>query len=128
MLIQLTPHPEVRRQCLIDSNASLENVLKKVQTYVQTLKTDQPLSRNTNDLKKSGIVNKMSTTCKKSTANSAKKQKLSKNLWKACTDCYVKHKRTEFSFKYFLCHKCLIRDTKKQYASRNMFPILLFCR
>ena len=106
VLIQHTPHPEVRRQCLIDSNASLEDVLKKAQTYVETLKTDQLLAGNKNDLKKTSIVNKMSATYKKSTANSAKKQNFSKNLWKRCTDCYVKHKRTECPFKDFLCHKC----------------------
>ena len=45
MLIQHAPHPEVKRQCVIDSNASLEDVLNKAQTYVETLKTDLKIKR-----------------------------------------------------------------------------------
>ena len=106
VLIQHTPHPEVRRQFLIDSNSPLKDVFKKAQTYVDTLKRDQVAAGNRNDFKKTSIVNGMSAMYKKSTAKSAKKQNFSKNLWKRCTDCYVKHKCTECSFKDFLCHKC----------------------
>ena len=49
----------------------------------------------------------MSARYKKSAGNSATKRSFSKNLWKRCADCYhAKHKRTECSFKDFLCHKC----------------------
>ena len=35
------PHAEVRRQCLIDSNTRLTNVLRKVYLYSRTLDTNQ---------------------------------------------------------------------------------------
>ena len=91
---------------MLDSNAPLEDVLKKTQTYVETLKTVQLLAGNKKDFKKTGIVNKMSATYVKSACNSEKKQNFSKNLWKRCTDCCVKYKRTECSFQDFLYHKC----------------------
>jgi len=48
VIIQNTPHADVRRQCLIDPEASLNDVLRKAQLYVRTLKTDQLLSGGSN--------------------------------------------------------------------------------
>lgn len=39
MMIKETPHTDVRRQCLMESNIYLKNVLAKAVTYVKTLET-----------------------------------------------------------------------------------------
>ena len=74
VLIQHIPHQEVRRQCLIDSNMSLKDVLKRTQTYVEILITDQHLAGSKNDTPKTGIVNKMSVTHKEDAYSLAKKK------------------------------------------------------
>ena len=99
VLIQNTPHAEVRRQCLIDPNASLNDVLKKAQLYVRTLSTDQLLSGGSNNHPVS--VNKMSSSYKKSTRprrSSNSRPQAGKDL-KRCPKCFMEHSREKCPYK-----------------------------
>ena len=47
VIIQHTPHAEVRRQCLIQPNISLDDVVSKAAVYTKTVETDQLLTGTT---------------------------------------------------------------------------------
>jgi len=104
VIIKNTPHADARRQCLLDPNASLEDVLKKAQTYIKTLETDQVLKGDqlVHD------VDKMSSTFKKKRTKpfTPKPSSMPKNKWKSYSQCFVKHERKNCPFKQSTCHKC----------------------
>ena len=61
VIIQNTPHAEIRRWCLIEPNISLNDVMKKAILYMRTLETDQLLTGSSTT-----AVNKMTSQYKRS--------------------------------------------------------------
>ena len=43
VFIKETPHANIRRQCLLEADPTLNNVLAKAATYIQTAETDKVL-------------------------------------------------------------------------------------
>ena len=90
MLIQNTPHAEVRRQCLLDPETTLEEVIRKAELYTRTSNTDQLLISGINS--QSGAINKMSSEYQKST-HPQKKASVESSDNKRWKICHVKRNR-----------------------------------
>ena len=98
VLIKETPHADIRRQCLLDTDPSLDDVLKKATTYLQTTETDRVIKGEASQVLPEA-VNKMSDNYqRKSTKPSAR--------YKSCPSCYVKHERRDCPCKDLVCRKC----------------------
>ena len=99
VVILNTPHPEVRRQCLLEPNISLDDVLKKAMLYTKTVETDRLLTSHSS-------VNKMSFQKNKSRQNKSASAQLSRKTWKRCEKCFTDHLPSNCPYKSYTCNKC----------------------
>jgi len=103
VIIKETPRADVRRQCLNDPDESLDDVLKKAETYVKTLRTDQLLKGESD----AGFhaVHKMSATFQ---SKADRKDKVGKRSgsWKSCPQCFSQHTKSDCPFKRATYYKC----------------------
>jgi len=61
VIIKESPHPDIRRQCLLETNPSLQDVLVKANTYIRTSETDAMLKGAVNtEAQMQPSVNQMS--------------------------------------------------------------------
>jgi len=103
-MIKETPDADVRRrQCLIDPDASFEDVLKKAETYVKTLRTDQLLKGESDA--SFHAVHKMAATYQSKAARKDKGRKHSSS-WKSCPQCFSQHTKSDCPYKKAACYKC----------------------
>ena len=109
VIIKETPHADVRRQCLLDSNPSLECVLTKATTYLKTTETDRVLKGEPKELQSEpDAVNKMSDTYQhktKRTAHNSSNSKTNTSL-KSCPNCFIKHERKDCPCRELVCRIC----------------------
>lgn len=108
VIIQHSPHAEVRRQCLIEPNITLQTVLSKAEVYTKTLETDKLLTGKGSSSSTAVSVNKMSSQYKKQkpAGRPPKKSPFQQADWKRCKDCHVKHSPNNCPYKTYTCHKC----------------------
>ena len=60
IIIKETPHADVRSQCLLDADPSLNDVLKKARAFIRITETDKILKGEASTLAPEDAVNKMS--------------------------------------------------------------------
>jgi len=115
IVIKETPHADVRRQCLLDPDPTLENVFKKAATYIQTAETDKVLKGETST---PVTTNQMSSTYRrqnkgiqgkgpqfhKSENQTAMPTQFSK--LKSCPQCYISHDREQCPHHNKQCKLC----------------------
>ena len=103
VIIQNTPHAEIRRQCLIEPNISLNDVMKKAILYMRTLETHQLFTGSSTT-----AVNKMTSQYKKKPQRRsfAKNFQSTRSEWKRCQDCFKIHQPNDCPHKSSTCYKC----------------------
>ena len=103
VIIQNTTHAEIRRQCLIEPNISLNDVMKKAILYMRTLETGQLLAGSSTT-----AVNKMTSQYKKKPQRRsfAKNFQSTRSEWKRCQDCFKIHQPNDCPHKSSTCYKC----------------------
>ena len=103
VIIQNTPHAEIRRQCLIEPNISLNDVMKKAILDIRTLETDQLLTGSNTT-----VVYKMTSQFKKKPQRRsfAKNFQSTQSEWKRCQDCFKIHQPNDCPHKSSTCYKC----------------------
>lgn len=99
VIILNTPHPEVRRQCLLEQNISLEDVIKKATLYTKTIETDRLLTSHSS-------VNKLSFQKNKNRQNQPRNVQFGRKKWKRCEKCFTDHIPSNCPYKSYTCHKC----------------------
>ena len=126
VITQLTHHAEIRRQCLIEPNISLNDVLSKADLYTKTLETDKLLTGTGGVL-----VNKMASQYKKKMNHSNKKNTSNcnkKSEWKRCKDCFTNHLTRDCPYKSYTSHRCKKVEQfksvcKSKVSETKSFPI-----
>lgn len=115
IIIKETPHADVRRQCLLDPDPTLENVLKKAATYIQTAETDKVLKGETST---PVTTNQMSSTYKRQNKGSQGKgpqfrksenqtaMPTQSSKLKSCPQCYISHDRKQCPHRNKQCKLC----------------------
>ena len=96
-----TPHPEVRRQCLLEQNISLEDALKKATLYTKTVETDRLLTSNDQP-----SINNLYTKQSKGRHMQSKSARIARKQWKRCPKCFVDHQPNTCPYVDYTCHKC----------------------
>lgn len=109
IIIKETPHADVRRQCLLDSDPSLDEVLKKAETFITTTETDRVLKGEMTE----PTTHQMAASYKprgkskgaqfsgNTTPESGKLPKL-----KSCPQCYIQHDRKQCPHRSKQCNIC----------------------
>ena len=86
---------------------SLQDVLKKAETYVKTLETDQVLrGESVNESGNFGAVHKMSASYQKGKASRKSTGDTRRGRWKSCPQCFAKHEKADCPFTTASCYKC----------------------
>jgi hypothetical protein len=98
VLIKETPHADIRRQCLLETDPSLEVVLKKATTYLQTTETDRVIKGGSNQIPPEA-VHKMSDGYQRKPSGQKPK-------YKSCPSCFTKHERKDCPCRDLICRKC----------------------
>ena len=115
IIIKETPHADVRRQCLLDADPSLNDVLKKATAFIKTTETDKILKGETTSPAIEDTVNKMSGQYKQRSRRGqqtiGKQQANAQNtgMLKSCPSCYIKHDRKNCPCRAFVCRKCEVK-------------------
>lgn len=109
VIIKETPHADVRRQCLLDTDPSLDDVLKKAETFITTTETDRVLKGEMTE----PTTHQMSSSYKprgkpkgaqfnsNTVPESGKLPKL-----KSCPQCYIQHDRKQCPHRSKQCNTC----------------------
>ncbi|XP_067949650.1 uncharacterized protein [Watersipora subatra] len=110
VIIKETPHADVRRQCLLDNNPTLDDVLAKAVTYIKTTETDRVLKGEFNELPPDS-VNRMSDTYEQRTrraqsAQSSNQRNSNSNSLKSCPSCFIKHNCKDCPCREIVCRIC----------------------
>lgn len=111
MIIKETPHADVRRQCLLEADPTLEFVLKKADTYVTTTETakvlkGEVLQPTTNQMTASyNRHNYRGNTRKQSNAAPTLETTGSHKL-KSCPQCFINHDRKQCPQRSKVCMRC----------------------
>ena len=105
LIIKETPHADVRRHCLTQTNPSLDDVLKVAATYVRTLETDRVIQGESNG-KDTSIVNKMTGSYQKGKKPSKSIQGNFPERLKSCSRCFIDHQRKDCQYRHAVCQKC----------------------
>ena len=139
VIIRRTPHPEIRRQCLQDPKLTLDSLVQKAQSYLQTCKTVEVVQGN-NSLNNSNYQSSSEVACEinseyKDSSEIAykmspqyktvvRKQNVrNHNNWQAtkqhqkyrgCPGCFVYHEKVDCPAKNQICRKC---NGKNHFAS-----------
>ncbi|XP_067940449.1 uncharacterized protein [Watersipora subatra] len=115
VIIKETPHADIRRQCLLDTDPSLEDVLKKASTFITTSETDRVLKGETvveptthqmaSSYKHRHLNPKAQYTQRhssdKTTPEIGKTSKL-----KSCPQCFIQHDRKQCPHRNKQCNFC----------------------
>ena len=111
VIIKETPHADVRRQCLLESDPTLNDILKKAATYITTTETDRVLKGESTDPTthqmsaayrgRRGKSTSLSTHSGGTTLDKGKQVKL-----KSCPQCYTLHDRKQCPHRTKQCNTC----------------------
>jgi len=108
VIIKETPHADVRRLCLLEEDPSLDDVLKKANTFITTAETNKVLKGELTEV----TTHQMSTSYKdrrKPTKHYGSSHnpdfgKITK--LKSCPQCFTQHDRTQCPYRnkqYNMC-------------------------
>ena len=92
VIIKQTPHPDIRRQCLLDNNPSLQDILQKATNYIRTTETDTMLKERTLEVNRTQPAQRYPTK--------------PRARYKGCPSCFTAHSRRECPYKSHICKKC----------------------
>ena len=121
VIIRRTPHPEIRRQCLQDPKLTLDSLVQKAQSYLQTCKSVEVVQGN-NSLN-SDYQSSSAVACKMSPHYKTVVRKQNRNNWQSskqhqkyrgCPGCFVHHEKVDCPAKNQICRKC---NGKHHFAS-----------
>ena len=108
VIIKETPHADVRRLCLLETDPSLDDVLKKANTFITTAETDKVLKGElaevtTHQMSASYKDRRKPTKHYKGSDNpdSGKITKL-----KSCPQCFTQHDRKQCPHRNKKCNMC----------------------
>ena len=109
VVIRKTPHPEVRRQLLQDKTLTVELMINKAQSYVQTCKSEQ-IVQGAESPREDTSVNRMTAAYKPPKSFTGNQNQRSGNYQmhrlKGCPGCYVKHGKESCPARDQICRKC----------------------
>ena len=108
IIIKETPHADVRRQCLLDTDPSLDEVLKKANTFITTTETDKVLKGETTEPTTHQMASSYKETrSKPQQFNGRPAQDAGKpSKLRSCPQCYIHHDRKECPHRYKKCNSC----------------------
>ena len=113
IIIKDTPHADVRRQCLLDTDPSLEDVLRKASTFVTTSETDKVLKGETNTSDITASANQMQSSYKLKRERKHTHELPSettpapgKSKYQSCPQCFIDHDRKRCPHRSKQCHNC----------------------
>ena len=111
VIIKETPHADIRRQCLLESDPSLDDILKKAATYITTTETDRVLKGEsseptTHQMSSSYKSRRTKPAYQSSSPGGTTPDKTRQTKLKSCPQCYVHHDRKQCPHRTKQCNTC----------------------